>query len=538
MALSFTNRGIWTHNTLALTATCSPASNFVAGSTAAIAIAADNNAAGGTPNNITNVTDSLGNTWSVAPNSAVVFDPGAAAAGVQGSIWVTEMNAGVILTSTVITITFGTTTQAKSGTLTQVTPAAGKIARCSSGGAKAAGATATAATSGATGTINIGQGLLVAIYIEAGTTQTCTGDSDTTNGTWSALQYAEIGSTTSGSCCASQAKVQTTANSTQTYDCTLGISSDYHASWAIFSEVDAAINVTPTAALATMVAAGPTVTFGALDKTPTAALATMVAANPTVTFGALNVTPTAAVLTLVGADPTAEITGGNQDVTPTAAFVTLSAAAPAVSFGALSKTPTPAITTMSAAAPTVSFGALSVTPTPAVLTMNGAAPAVTFGALSKTPTAALLSMQGAAPVVSFGALSKTPAPAVLSLVGATPAITFGALSKTPTPAVLTLVGADPSVQITGGPQDVTPTPALLSFAAAAPTISFGALTVTPTPAWLTLLGATPIISDGNETAIVYGDSGVDLNASRTAAGVTSSRTGAVVGSRNSGVVGP
>jgi hypothetical protein len=237
MALSITNRGIFTHNSAALTFTCSPTSNFVAGSTAAIFVSADNASSGGATNDINSVTDTLNNTWTRQTNAAVVFDNGAASAGVQGAWFTTEMNGGTILTSTVVTVTLGSSTTAKTGTFTQIAPAAGKVARCVTAGAKAAGATGTAATSGATGTINVGQAVLVGICIEAGTTQTCTGDSDTTNGSWSTLQYAEIGSTTSGNCSATQGKVQTTANSTQTYDVTLGISSDYHASWVVFSEL-------------------------------------------------------------------------------------------------------------------------------------------------------------------------------------------------------------------------------------------------------------------------------------------------------------
>lgn len=236
MALAITNRGTWTNNTANTSFNVNVGSNCTAGATIAICISADNNSSGGSTNNITNVTDSIGNLWEVVPNTAVVFDNGAAAAGVQGSIWTTRQNIGTITTGTTITVSTGTSTTAKTGTFTEITAAVGSFAAVRTGGAKAAGATGTAATSGASGTINIGEVGLFAIYIEAGTTQTCTGDSDTTNGSWSTLQYTEIGSTTSGSCIASQAKLQTTANSTQTYDVTLGISSDYHSSWAIFTE--------------------------------------------------------------------------------------------------------------------------------------------------------------------------------------------------------------------------------------------------------------------------------------------------------------
>lgn len=236
MALTLTNRGTATNNTANTSFNVAVASNCTAGATIVIAIAADNSASQGATNDISNVTDSIGNAWSVVPNTAVVFDNGAASAGVQGSIWHTRQLIGAIQIGTTITVSTASTCTAKTVTFTEITAAAGSYAGLSTGGAKAAGATATAANSGASGTINIGQAAVFAIYIEAGTTQTCTGDSDTTNGSWSTLQYTEIGSTTSGSCIASQGKVQTTANSAQTYDVTLGLSSDYRSSWAIFAE--------------------------------------------------------------------------------------------------------------------------------------------------------------------------------------------------------------------------------------------------------------------------------------------------------------
>jgi len=236
MALTITNRGVATNNAANTSFVVNTTSNCTAGATILICIAADNSSSGGSTNDITNVTDALGNQWQVVPSTAVVFDNGAASAGVQGSIWFTHQNAGAIQTTTNVTVSTGSTCTAKTVTFTEVTAATGFQARIKAGGAKAAGATATAATSGATGTIVVGQALVVGIYIEAGTTQTCTGDSDTTNGSWSTLQYTEIGTTTSGSCIASQGKVQTTADSTQSYDVTLGISSDYHSSWAVLVE--------------------------------------------------------------------------------------------------------------------------------------------------------------------------------------------------------------------------------------------------------------------------------------------------------------
>lgn len=454
MALSITNRGTGTHNTGATSFTLSPGSNFTAGATAVLCVAADNSSSGGTTNDFTTVTDGIGNTWT--KRQSPVFDNGAASAGVQGAIYDCEQNVGTLQTSTVITVSFGSSPVAKTWTLTEINHGASKIARFQTGGNKAAGATATAATSGASGTINIAQAAVFAIFIEAGTTQTCTGDSDTTNGSWSTLQYAEIGSTTSGSCIASQAKVQTTANSTQTYDVTLGISSDYHSSWAIYSEVDAAINVTPTQAVAAAGAASPTVTFGALSVTPTQAVSASAAAAPAVTFGALNVTPTAAISTAT-------------------------AAAPTVTFGALGVTPTPAIAAATAAAPDVQLP-IGVTPIPAIASASGATPVVTFGALSVTPGTAVAGGVGASPAVTFGALSIAPTFAAGNAMAASPVVSFGTLTVTPTCAIAVATAASPTVQVGGGAIDVTPGTAGAAGTAASPTVLFGALAVSFEPA--------------------------------------------------------
>src|SRR5678815_1928593 len=236
MALTITARGTGTHNTSASSFTLSPGSNFAAGATAVLCVAADNSSSGGATNDFTTVTDSLGNTWT--KRQSPVFDNGAASAGVQGAIYDTLQNVGTLQTSTVITVNFGSSPVAKTWTITEIAPAAGKAAKFRTGADKSAGATGTALTGGASPTVNIGEVLVACFYMEAGTTQSVSAaDTDTTNGSWTTNQYAEIGSTTSGSCIISQAKLQTTANSTQTYDVTVGISSDYHGSYAIYQEL-------------------------------------------------------------------------------------------------------------------------------------------------------------------------------------------------------------------------------------------------------------------------------------------------------------
>lgn len=230
------NRGSGNHNTSATSFPLTPASNCTALAKVSLCVAADNSSSGGATNDFTTVTDTLGNTW--VKRQSPVFDNGAASAGVQGAIFDTDQTAGTLQTTTTITVNFGSSPTAKTWTLTEIAPDAGKVITHATGGNKSAGATGTALTTGATGTITIGQIVLAAFFIEAGTTQTLSAaDTDTTNGSWTTNQYNEIGSTTSGSVIVSQAKIQTTADSTQTYDVTLGISSDYTGSWVVYNEV-------------------------------------------------------------------------------------------------------------------------------------------------------------------------------------------------------------------------------------------------------------------------------------------------------------
>src|SRR5678815_994066 len=112
----------------------SPASNFAAGATAVLCVAADNSSSGGATNDFTTVTDTLGNTWT--KQQAPVFDNGAASAGVQGAIYTTQQNGGTLTTSTTITVSFGSSPVAKTWTLTEVTPAGGKSADIRTSGSK------------------------------------------------------------------------------------------------------------------------------------------------------------------------------------------------------------------------------------------------------------------------------------------------------------------------------------------------------------------------------------------------------------------
>ena len=239
MALTGTDRGSGTNNTVNSSWTVTPGSNFTAGALGVLCVAADNSSSQGATNNLgTVLTDSLGNQW--IARAPVIFDNGTASAGVQGTIYTSDLSAGPPTTSTTITVTTGTAaTAAKTWTLmewTTNTPGA-QVLFLDFG--SRAGATSTAATAFTltTGTVQVGDGLVCALFMEAGTTQTLTGDSDTTNGSWSTQQYNEIGSTTSGSAICSQRKVQTTTASTQSWDPVPTLACDAISAWITVREV-------------------------------------------------------------------------------------------------------------------------------------------------------------------------------------------------------------------------------------------------------------------------------------------------------------
>lgn len=234
MALTGTDRGTGKHQTSASSFTLNPGSNFTAGALAVLCIAADNSSTGGSTNNISSVTDSLGNLWRA--RQLPIFDNGSASAGVQGGIFTTDQSAGTLQTGTTVTVSFGAATVAKTWTLMEVTAAAGSQALVLTG----ANATGQAGSSGptvTTGTIEVGDMVIAMVAMEAGTTQTLTSDADTTNGTWSAAQYNEIGSSSSGSAIGSQRKVQTTTASTQTFNPKLGLPCDLICSWISVREI-------------------------------------------------------------------------------------------------------------------------------------------------------------------------------------------------------------------------------------------------------------------------------------------------------------
>lgn len=233
MAITGTDRGTGTNNTSATTFTLSPASNFAAGSWAVIVIAANNANTSGTAYSTFTVTDSLGNVWRrrISP----LYDPGAANAGVEGGIFTTDMNAGVLTTGTTITVTFNVASTAEAWTLMEIVPTSAMFAIDYVTGGVNTGAASTTPTV-TTSSITSGDIVIGGLFNEQGTGQTVTGDADATNGSWSTQQTAEIGTTAAGMTVSSQRKV-VTATATQTFNPTLGTSSDVILGWIALTEV-------------------------------------------------------------------------------------------------------------------------------------------------------------------------------------------------------------------------------------------------------------------------------------------------------------
>lgn len=237
MALVGTDRGTGTNGSTGTSFTLAPTSNFGGGfpNAAVLVIASDNSASGGTAYGTHTVTDTIGNTW--VRVLTALYDPGAANAGVYGSVFLTHQDVGTLQTTTTITVSYGgDAPTVKAWTLMEIgSNVTGGCPLFLSSGTNTGSATTTP-------TVNIsvltaGDMAIGCLFNEYGTAQTITGDADATSGSWSTQQTAEIGSTAAGMSVSSQRKV-TTAAGTQTYNPTLATSSDVILGWLTFGEVD------------------------------------------------------------------------------------------------------------------------------------------------------------------------------------------------------------------------------------------------------------------------------------------------------------
>lgn len=233
MALTATDRGGAANSVGGTSFVFAPASNFTGGALAVLCISADNSVTGGATNNITGVTDSLGNVWRARQLS--ICDNGVANAGVQGGIYTTDQSAGAITTGTTITVTFGASTPVRLWALNEVAAAAGSSAMALTWGTGSAQIASSAPTV-TTSSINVGDLVIGMVAIE-GDVVTLTADADTTNGSWSAAQFKTTGGSTGGGSIVVQTKLQTTTESTQTFNPTISAARDLVCSWISVREV-------------------------------------------------------------------------------------------------------------------------------------------------------------------------------------------------------------------------------------------------------------------------------------------------------------
>ena len=139
-----------------------------------------------------------------------------------------------MVSANTITVTFGTATASKTWALWEVTAAAGKYADYLATGTGAVGA--STAPSVTTDSIAIGDMVIGGVAYEYGQAP-ATSDTDTTNGSWSTRQNANIGSTTSGTSVCTQTKVVSAAGA-QTYNPTYTNSSDWAAGYIEVDELN------------------------------------------------------------------------------------------------------------------------------------------------------------------------------------------------------------------------------------------------------------------------------------------------------------
>jgi hypothetical protein len=254
MALSGTDRGSGSTNTGSQsTLVVTPASNLAAGSLAVLCVAYDNSGTlGADPFASISDNSGAGNTWT--SRQAPLNDPGAANAGQVLRIFTCRLKAA-LTTSHSITVDFGgIVTVARSWTLMEVTAAAGKGAVYQTGGNTTGSSTGPTITSGS---ITSGDMIIGAMGAEGNAA--ITGDSDTSNGSWSAQQTSGVGTTTGGSEISSQRKV-VTGTAAQTYNLTI-TTADWCIAWIQLREVS---DTTVTPGVATLA----TTSFAPTARTP------------------------------------------------------------------------------------------------------------------------------------------------------------------------------------------------------------------------------------------------------------------------------
>ena len=229
-----TDRGTGNHNSASGTLTCTPTSNFTAGSFGVLVIAMDNSgSAGNTPIAPATASGSDGSTWTRRLDA--VFDNGAASAGAEIVIFTSNTTSLTTGQSVTVTWTATTPTAKAYGFHEFTTNAAGKIIQFIAGSASnTAGGTTGTPTSPAT---NVNNGNVFIGGGAAESANTWTGDADTSNGNSSTQRTNAAGSGTTGMSLTTQRKI-VSATANQTYNPTL-TSVDVILGWIQLPEVSA-----------------------------------------------------------------------------------------------------------------------------------------------------------------------------------------------------------------------------------------------------------------------------------------------------------
>lgn len=230
MSLTATNRGLGGNNVAATSFTgVIPATDFVVGSLGVLLITTDNAGAGGSvavcP---TSFTDSKGNTWTLRVSG--IYDPGAAAAGVELGIYSADIWTALLATDNAnFTWAASVSVTAKNWAFVEFTSSIGRAVALA--GAVNVGS-ATASPTVTTTSIPLGNAVVAVGGSESGDTWVT--DSDTTNGSWTTFRHRASGTGLTGMSMVTQQKI-VTATGTQTYNPTL-TSADVLLGWIEIGE--------------------------------------------------------------------------------------------------------------------------------------------------------------------------------------------------------------------------------------------------------------------------------------------------------------
>lgn len=481
MSLTATNRGTGNHNTGATSVACSPTSNFTAGKMAVLFIAYDNAGSGGA-DPFSSIIDSVGNTWT--SRQAILFDPGAASAGIAGRIFTCPQDIGQITTGTTVTVSFGAVSVvAKAWTFIEVNASVG-IATFRTGGTGTGGNQASPNV--VTASVTSGECAICGVVSE--TNNALTGDSDTTNGSWSTAQTTSAGSGATGVSIITQQKV-VTGTGTQSYTAT-HTAADCIAAYIIVQEITVT-NVTPDPTVATFVVPDPTIGKGTVGLTPSPTSASFVVPDPTIGIGTVGLTPDPTHATFTVPTPTVQ-TG--QDIQPDPTVATFAVPAPTVAAGGVNVAPDPVSASFVVPDPAVTKGALDVAPSPVVATFVVPDPALTVGAVNATPSPVVATFAVPDPEVRNGN-TLAPDPVAATFAVPAPALTPGAVNVAPDPVAATFAVPTPAVTSSYG---LTPDPVSMTLAVPAPTLTAGAANLTPDPVVMTLAVPDPVVSYPDE----------------------------------------